>query len=135
MDFSKTTQYALRTLSYMAQDDSKIYIAKELHEKLKIPQQYLRALLKDLSKAGLLISMKGKGGGFVFARSTDSIYLADIVSVTEKNEILNSCIFGFKNCLLKEKCAMHDKWAASKDNIIQILQTTTLATMKINSNK
>lgn len=132
MDFSKTTQYALRVLTYMAQNENDLYIATELHLKLKIPQQYLRALLKDLSKNGLLVSTKGKGGGFRLARSIETVYLSDIVAVTEKTEILNSCLFGFENCLLKEKCIMHDTWAASKESIMNVLKSTNLASMTLN---
>jgi Rrf2 family protein len=132
MDFSKTTQYAIRALSFMAQNEKELYIASELHEKLKIPQQYLRRMLKDLSKSGLLKSIKGKNGGFVFARSTEEIFLSDIVAITEKGEIMRSCIFGFESCMLKEKCAMHDIWAASKENVTNILSQTSLAKMNAN---
>jgi len=129
MDLSKTTQYALRALSFMAQDEKGLYIAKDLHEKLDIPLQYLRRLMKDLSKAGFLKSIKGHGGGFVFAKNTEEIYLSDILAIIEKKELLNACIFGFENCLLEKKCAMHDRWNESKESIKKILQTTNLSNM------
>lgn len=132
MDFSKTTLYAFRALSFMAQDEKAMYIASDLHEKLKIPQQYLRRLLKDLSKNGLLKSIKGKNGGFVFAKSTEEIFLSDIVAITEKSEVMKSCIFGFENCMLIEKCAMHDIWAATKENVNNLLSQTSLAKMNAN---
>ena len=131
MDLSKTAQYALRALSYMAKGEKGLFTAKDLHEKLDIPQQYLRRMLTDLSKSGLLKSVQGKKGGFMFARSIETIYLSDILAVTEKKEILNSCIFGFENCIRENKCAMHDKWEKSKNNIKNKLQTTSLANMKV----
>lgn len=126
MNFSKTTQYALRVMSFMALDDQKLYIAQQLHEELKIPQQYLRSLLKDLSKGGLLISTKGKGGGFRLGRVLENITLSDIVTVTERSEILSACMFGFKNCQLKDKCVMHDTWSESKKNINDVLNSMSL---------
>jgi Rrf2 family protein len=126
MNFSKTTQYALRVMSFMAKDEQSLYVANELYEQLQIPQHYLRSLLKDLSKSGLLVSTKGKGGGFRLSRSIDLISLSDIVKVTEHTEILSACIFGFENCCSEDKCVMHDIWTASKLNINNVLNTMSL---------
>lgn len=127
MDINKTSQYALRVLGYMALDEKLLYIAGELSGTLKIPTQYLRRLLTNLSKSGFLNSDKGKGGGFRLAKPAGSIYLSDILAATEKKELMNSCIFGLKNCIRDNPCAMHEQWAGAKENILNILQTTSLA--------
>ena len=129
MDLSKTSQYALRVLGFMALNEDGLYTAEQLFNELKIPRQYLRRLLTNLSKKGLLKSDKGKGGGFRFSGSISTIYLSDILEVTEKKELLNSCIFGFENCIRDNKCAMHDRWSEAKENMLNILQTTSLATL------
>ena len=126
MNFSKTTQYALRVMTFMAKEEQNLHVSNELYAKLQIPPHYLRSLLKDLSKSGLLTSTKGKGGGFRLGRSIDDIYLSDIVLITEHAEILSICMFGYENCELIEKCVMHDIWAASKINIITVLATMSL---------
>lgn len=128
MDLNKTSQYALRVLGYMALDE-RLYIAEELSQTLKIPTQYLRRLLTNLTKAGLLNSDKGKGGGYRLAKSAGSVYLSDILAATEKKELLHSCIFGLEHCVRKNPCAMHEKWAEAKWNILHILHTTSLADM------
>jgi Rrf2 family protein len=129
MDLSRTSQYALRVMGYMALDERLLYIAEELSGTLKIPTQYLRRLLTNLSKAGLLNSDKGKGGGFRLAKPANSIYLSDILAATEKKELLNSCIFGLESCIRENPCAMHVQWAEAKGNILGILRTTSLADM------
>ena len=128
MDLNKTSQYALRVLGYMALND-RLHIAEELSQTLQIPTQYLRRLLTNLSKAGLLNSDKGKGGGYRLAKPADSVYLSEILAATEKKELLNSCIFGLEKCVRENPCAMHKQWAEAKGHILHILNTTSLAAM------
>ena len=127
MDINKTSQYALRVLGFMAQNETALYIAEQISATLNIPTQYLRRLLTNLSKAGLLNSDKGKGGGFRLAKPATMIYLSDILAATEKKELMSSCIFGLENCIRDNPCPMHEQWADARGNILKILQTTSLA--------
>jgi Rrf2 family iron-sulfur cluster assembly transcriptional regulator len=86
-------------------------------------------LLTNLSKAGLLYSDKGKGGGFRLAKPVGSIYLSDILAATEQKELMNSCIFGLENCIRDNPCNMHEQWTEARENILDILRTTSLADM------
>ena len=130
MNFSKTTEYALRIMSFMAMDEKKLYSANDIYENLEIPFRYLRKLLTTLSKSGLLISVQGKSGGYRISKNLCEISLFDIVNAMGDNPINNECFFGFHDCAFVKKCAMHDKWAAVRDNINQVLTTTTLAEVK-----
>ena len=64
MNFNKTTEYAFRILSFMAEDESRIYSVDEIFKNLKIPYRYLRKLMTNLSKSELILSVQGKSGGF-----------------------------------------------------------------------
>jgi len=130
MNFSKTTEYALRIMSFMAMDEKKLYSANYIYKNLKIPFRYLRKLMTTLSKSGLLISVQGKSGGYRISKDLSKISLFDIVNATGDNPINNECFFGFHDCAFVKKCAMHDKWAAVRENINQVLTTTTLAEVK-----
>jgi len=126
MNFSKTTEYGLRIMSYISLDSSRLYTANELFEKLQIPFRYLRKLLNFLSKQGLLVSIQGKQGGYQLAKPLHEITLLNIVEATDDVVNENICFFGFQNCPLTEKCSMHDKWGTVRDATIEILKTTTL---------
>lgn len=52
-------------------------------ERGQIPAPYLSKLLQGLTKAGLITSQRGIGGGYFLARSSADISLADIVKVIE----------------------------------------------------
>ena len=130
MEFTKTTEYALRILSFMAMDETKLYSAKDLYENLQIPFRYLRKMLTTLSKSGLMTSVQGKSGGYRIAKKLSDIYLLDIIRAVGDDHINNTCFFGFENCAFMKKCAMHDKWTLVRENINHILTTTNLAEIK-----
>jgi len=130
MDLSKTTQYALRILSLMVNDSEKMYSSAYLYRKLDIPKKYLQRLLTDLSKNGLIKSVQGRTGGFMFAKKVDTIFLSDIVDAVEGFNNEPYCFFGFDTCPLDDHCAMHDVWAEAQNEVIKILSKTKLIDLK-----
>ena len=66
MRLSKTSEYALRILSFMAKEPKALYSAKYLVESLNISDKYLRKLMTILSKADFIKSIQGRVGGYSF---------------------------------------------------------------------
>ena len=127
MTFSKTTEYALRTLTLMATEGKELYSSDYLHKQLKIPKKYLQRLLTDLSKNGLITSIRGKFGGYSFSKNIDSIFLSDIIEAVEGFQTTPSCFFGFSECALEDPCAMHEVWEKSQTDLIKTLSSTKLS--------
>lgn len=133
MRFNKTTEYAFRIFSFMAINNTRLYRADEIYEHLKIPHRYLKRLLTELSKTGLLESIQGKKGGFRLKMKPDEITLLDIVNATESNKDKDLCFFGFQECQFSnEKCHMHDNWITIIEVIEKLLNSTNLADLTDN---
>jgi len=130
MNFSKTTSYAISVLSFMADHDGETYSAKKLNEILEIPRPYLRQLLTNLSKCGFIYSTQGRNGGFQLQKPADQIVLAEIIDSVEGLNVLDTCIMGFKKCPFNHTCAMHAVWEETRDNILMVLNNTTLDQLK-----
>lgn len=130
MILSKTTEYALSVLAFMATRNHEMYAAELLHQELQIPRQYLRRLLTDLSKKGFIVSTRGRNGGFVFARDLSTINIAQVINAMEGAETMNTCLLGFTACLAGHPCAMHDLWAESRSKMIETLTKTTLTDLR-----
>jgi Rrf2 family protein len=126
MTLSRTTEYALRILAFMAYEEREQYSSAYIHLQLKIPKKYLQRLLTLLSKEGLIKSVRGKHGGFAFAKRTDKIFLADIIEAVEGFQNTPTCFFGFGKCALDNPCAMHEVWAKSQIDLINTLSSTSL---------
>ena len=129
MNFSKTTSYSINILSYMANHRDENLSADFLHSQLGIPYQYLRQILTNLSKNGLINSSRGRKGGFELARDVNTIFIADIIEITEGLDSFNICVLGFQTCPFDNKCAIHDLWEESRNNILKILKETSLANL------
>lgn len=131
MNFSTTTEYAIRTLVFMASNETRLFTSTDIFNELNIPFRYLRRQLTQLSKSGLIRSIKGKNGGYILAKRSVDITLFDIVKSVDEKQLENKCFFGFGDCALVEKCMMHDKWQAIQENILNVLKKTNLQELKI----
>lgn len=69
MKLSKTSEYALRILIFMAKEPEQLYTAKQLVEELNVSDKYLRRLMTDLSKSGFIRSVQGRDGGYMFIKT------------------------------------------------------------------
>ena len=126
MILTKTTEYAVRILAYMAKNNEQLLSAKYLHEQLKIPYKYLTQLMTKLAKGGCLVSVKGREGGFKIVKDLKDITLANIIQNVEGMDSFNACILGFHECSNENPCAMHYVWEENRRKLLITLETTTL---------
>jgi Rrf2 family protein len=76
-----------------------------------------------LSRSNLVISQKGKSGGFALGRLPKNISLYDILEATDGAASLDGCILGFSECDDEAPCPVHSQWKQRKETIIEMLQT------------
>jgi len=132
MRLSKTSEYALRILSFMINSDMQVFSARYLIESLDVPDKYLRRLMTDLSKNGFIKSMKGRDGGYVFAKNANKIYLSQVIDAVEGMDRYEGCILGFGDCSDNNPCSLHENYAPIKEQLIQFLSQTTISELKSN---
>ena len=135
MILSKTSEYALKILSFMATEYYPQYSAQLLYNKLNIPQRYARRLLTELTKSGFLKSNRGRNGGYVFAKKQEEIYLSDIIHSIDGFETIDKCLIGLYQCDFDNPCPLHDIWVNAKEKIINTLTQTSLADLGKGANK
>ena len=130
MKLSKTSEYALRILTFMINTDLQVFSAKYLIDSLNVPDQYLRRLMTDLSKKGFIKSLQGRDGGYIFAKNADKIHLSQVVDAVEGMDKYQGCILGFSECSDDHPCSLHLKYAPIKDELISFLYRTTISDLK-----
>lgn len=129
MKLSKTAEYALRILIFMAKEPDQLYTAKQLVDELNMSDKYLRRLMTDLSKSGFIRSMQGREGGYIFVKKINEIYLFDVINSVEDMEKLNGCVLGFESCSCTNPCAMHDTWQHARAELNKVFRQTKLSDM------
>src|SRR3954451_24828786 len=89
MKVSTRGDYAARALlSLPLHENDRPTSAKQPAERTHLPQPYLEQILLSVKSAGLVRSKRGVGGGYVLARATTEITLADIVAAVEGPQII-----------------------------------------------
>ena len=132
MRLRKSTEYSIRCLVYMAQRADDLSSVKHLSKTLKIPYKFLARLMTELSRGGIVQSVRGKNGGYRIAHPLEDITLSDIISVVEGEEDTKRCILGFDECDDEHPCALHEFWRGPRQHVIDMENTVTLAHLAAN---
>lgn len=130
--FSKTCEYGLRASIYIAQQSmqGKKVSLLTISEEIDSPKAFTAKILQQLTKSGLVNSIKGPYGGFeIEAENLNSIKLSDIVKVLDGDSIYTGCGLGLKKCNEKSPCPLHFKFVEIRDNLKTMLETTTLSSV------
>ena len=84
---------------------------KSISERQNISLKYLEAIMKDLTGAGLVYGVQGKGGGYHLTRETNQYNVAEILEVAEGGIAPVACLECEENtCPLKDKCKTLKMW-------------------------
>ena len=80
MKISRKVEYACRVLAQLAQSHGggRMPHIEELAEIEKVPANYLVQILNELRNAGLIVSRRGKQGGYMLARPPAEISVSDV---------------------------------------------------------
>ncbi len=122
----KDTDYAIRALTLIASNSGKIYNSKKISEDLDIPYSYLRKLLQVFNKNNILISIKGKGGGFKINKNPEKIFLRDIIYIFQGDIKIKNCYIKSEKCpetnicLLNKKLTMIEELIKKEIHLINI---------------
>lgn len=91
MQLRITTDYAIRSLLYLAQESGCVNCA-QIAEATQIPRGYLQKLLMDLKNAGIVETYQGGNGGYVLSRPPEQISLAEVMEVFERSTRISVCL-------------------------------------------
>ena len=87
-------------------------------------------VLKLLARSGLVVSERGKHGGYRLARAAEAICVSDIVDAVEGPIAVTECSSEAHSCCeLQGKCPTENNWVRINEAIRQALRGITLADM------
>ncbi len=127
MIFSRTSQYAIQALIYLAtQPSGKWVLNREIAQALGVPSAYLAKVLHDLSRGEMLNSSRGRHGGFSLRSDAGKSNLLDILLLMDGPRVDRECLLGLKACNDETACPLHRKWKPVKKDILACLGNITL---------
>lgn len=108
MQFSTKAGYGLRAITNLAKCFPEQKTIKEIAKEENISQKYLERILGILNKNNLVISHKGKSGGYVLAKNPKKINAGEIIEILEGTIAPMRCVGHF--CSVKNRCPSSIVW-------------------------
>ena len=128
---SQKARYALRAMIELARDDGQV-TAGELSIRADAPRKFLEAILLSLARDGLVVSRRGKFGGYRLGRPADEISFAQVIRLVDGPLALAPCVSrtAFRrceDCRDLATCALREALLKARDATAQVLEGYSLA--------
>ena len=104
MRLTNLTDYALRQLMYLGQNEDRLCTIAEIAQYHQISQAHLMKVTHLLAKGGWIQTQRGKNGGMRLARSPEDINLGELVRYTENDLAVVECLGSGTHCILSGRC-------------------------------
>jgi FeS assembly SUF system regulator len=122
----KLTDYATVVLACLAQDPDRHCAAAELAVRTRLNGPTVSKLLKELQRAGMVLSSRGALGGYRLARRPELITAAQILDVFEGPVALTECSASASRCGIEKLCRVSSAWQRVNAAIRHALEDVTL---------
>jgi Rrf2 family protein len=127
MRVSAKSDYALRALIEIAsRQDGTPVSAEEVGRLQDIPHGFLQAILADLRRAGIVMSVRGQSGGWRMARPGVDVTVADIIRAVDGPLV---SVYGLR----PEAVSYNDSatvlqlvWIAARANLREVFEAVTV---------
>ncbi len=125
---SRLTDYGIVLLAHMAKVDG-VHTAHDLSAASRVPLPTVSKILKELSKAGLVLSHRGRRGGYSLARAPADISVDEIITAIEGPIGLTECTDEPGACGLEAVCPARSHWGPISRAIEGALSGVRLSSM------
>ena len=134
MKITAQEEYGLRCLLQLARTpQGQVVSVKEIASKEGLSSAYVEKLLRILSHAGLVHSMRGIKGGYVLNRPASSVTLGEVIralgTVQTTSHICTVFTGNQDACVHFSDCGIRSVWSGLTTYIQQFMDQTTLESL------
>lgn len=128
MRLTSCTDYALRTLIYLAARPRRLVTIAEIAAHHGMPKNHLTKVVHRLGQAGMLRTVRGRQGGIALGRPVETIRIGAVVRATEPDFRMAPCFAGAAGaCPEAGACALQGVLARATRAWLAELDGVTLA--------
>ena len=130
---SQKTRYTIRALQHLADTWRQGAVRLDtIAEAQNIPRKFLTVILSEMVRAGLVISHRGRDGGYELALAPVDIRYGDIIRLTRGSLALVPCASRnahetCQNCLPEAECRLRGLMLTLRDEMAAMLDRVSLA--------
>lgn len=134
MRLTAYTDYALRTLMYLATHRDRLVTISEIADVHGISKNHLMKVVYQLGLSGVVETSRGRNGGLRLNHEPADINIGDMVRKTETDFHMAECFDPSGNrCLYSPACALEDVLRSATTAYLGILDKVTLESLIKNS--
>jgi Rrf2 family nitric oxide-sensitive transcriptional repressor len=128
MRLTSFTDYGLRALMRLAGEPDRAFTTDDMASEFRISRNHLTKIIGALSGGRIVVTHRGRNGGFELARAADEITIGEIVRLLESGQPLVECFRSDGGaCTLMPQCRLKGRLAAAREAFLAELDRTTLA--------
>ena len=125
---SRLADYAVLLMSHMTRQPKEVHAAVVLADKTRLPMPTVSKILAKMARAGLLESVRGRGGGYRLAFSPRDITVEQIISAVDGPIALTICLESHGvSCKLEDVCPSQPNWRRINDALRHALSGVSLS--------
>lgn len=129
---SQKARYGLRALVELARANGSQVTSGELALRADAPRKFLEAILLELARNKVVISRRGKFGGYVLARPAAEISFAEVIRIIDGPLALAPCVsrLSFRkcdDCPDLATCSLREALLLARDATSDVLEGYSLA--------
>jgi Rrf2 family protein len=130
---SQKTRYTIRALQHLADRHQQGPVRlDEIATAQNIPRKFLTVILSELAREGIVVSHRGRSGGYELALPPVDVRYGDIIRITRGSLALVPCASRnahetCANCLPEAECRLRGLMLLLRDEMAQMLDRMTLA--------
>jgi len=129
MKLSRTTDFAMRVLMYLARRPQDSFTTNFLADELDIPYNNLTKIIQSLVKAGVVVARKGKNGGITLGKPPEDIRLKTVIHTFDGPTQLSECLVDAKFCSQVGCCKLQTVFHDIQTKIDQLFNDVTIASL------
>ena len=125
---TKKTEYAIRAMWEIAHHDgSTLTTATVIANRQQIPPKYLPQIVSELSRAALVVTSRGFGGGLRLNRAPKEITLLEIIEATQGKMTMYECQACVYQCQHLPNCKLQAVYDKAQKSLEDTFRDVTLA--------
>lgn len=133
MKLGRESEYAIQGLLALAKKRFGVtMLLRDIAALGNVPESFLSKIFQKLTRAGVLQSSRGAVRGYALARHPRDIKVKDVVLAIEGADLFERCIFWNERCADTDPCPMHARWKPVRQQMVDLMEQTTLADLRRN---
>ena len=130
---SKKCKYAIKAILYIARNeaDDRSIFASEIAKNENIPQKFLESILRELCNQRILVSKRGRYGGYRLLKQPSEISFTEVMRIMDGPIALMPCVSlnyytPCEECNQAEDCAIRLVFLQVRDATLDIFNAATI---------